>query len=98
EKIRKLHEVISNSLYDFNRNIVKRIQAVTSKEIEQVQLADLLIGAVVYENRSEKKSPGKISVVERIKELSRYSLTRTTLIRESKFNLLIWEPRGRNNK
>lgn len=95
EKTRKLHKVISNSLYDFDRKIVKKIQTVQSKEIEQVQLADLFIGAIGYVNRELKTSPAKVEIAQRLKTLSGYSLKQTTLIRETKFNLLVWEPRGK---
>lgn len=94
EKIQKLHEVICSSLYDFNRDIVKRIQTVRSNEVEQIQLADLLIGVIGYENRGLSESRGKVAVVGKVRQLSGYDLTRTTLIRESKFNLLVWEPRS----
>jgi len=42
-KVRKLHEVLGNNLYDFDRKILERVQVVTSHEVEQMQLADLLI-------------------------------------------------------
>ncbi|MCG3183275.1 MAG: hypothetical protein ICCCNLDF_01361 [Planctomycetes bacterium] len=93
-KIEKLHEVLCNNLYDFNRKIVERVQAVASHEVEQVQLADLLIGAVGYANRNLEGSKAKLSLVKRIRERSRYSLTRTTLLREQKMNLLIWNASG----
>ena len=47
----KLHEVLCNDRYDFSRQVIERLQLVHSHEIEQLQLADLLIGAVAYLNR-----------------------------------------------
>ncbi len=44
-KVANLHEVLCNDMYDFERHIVSRIQTVRSHEIEQLQLADLLIGS-----------------------------------------------------
>ncbi|MCB1678520.1 MAG: DUF3800 domain-containing protein [Halioglobus sp.] len=45
EKVAKLHEVLCNNIYDFSRKVIERVQLVHSHEIEQLQLADLLIGA-----------------------------------------------------
>jgi len=47
-KVAKLHDVLCNNMYDFERRIIARVQTVRSHEVEQLQLADLLIGAVVY--------------------------------------------------
>jgi hypothetical protein len=89
-KISKLHDVLCSDKYDFSRSIIQRVQLVHSKEIEQVQLADLLIGAVGYVNRGLANNPAKVSVVERIQKRSRYSLRSSTLLKEEKFNLLRW--------
>jgi hypothetical protein len=97
EKIRKLHQVLCNKMYDFNTNIIQRLQTVRSHEIEQMQLADLLIGAVGYANRGINTSPTKLKVVDLIRTRSKYSLTRSTLLRETKFNLFHWSPSQGNS-
>lgn len=89
-KIAKLHDVLSNNIYDFSKEIIERIQLVRSHEVELLQLTDLLIGAVSYINRGLAGSPAKRHLVELIKQRSSYSLTRTTLLREDKVNLLRW--------
>jgi hypothetical protein len=89
-KVDKLHDVICNSLLDFNRQIVERIQPVHSSEVEQIQLADLLTGAVGYANRQLNSSGAKTAVVELIRKRSGYSLTQSTLLREKKFNIFVW--------
>jgi len=91
-KVEKLHEVLANNIYDFSREIVERVQVVRSHEIEQLQLCDLLIGAVAYANRGLGKNEGKRAVVKRLQERSRLSLTGTTLLGERKVNLLLWDP------
>lgn len=91
DKVRKLHEVLCNNLYDFSREIVERVQLVHSHEIEQLQLADLLIGAVSYMNRGLHENAGKRALVDRMKQRSGYSLTKTTLLREDKVNILRWQ-------
>jgi len=90
-KVRKLHDVLCNNLYDFSREIVERVQLVHSHEIEQLQLADLLLGAISYANRGTGTNAGKLALVERMKKRSGYSLQRTTLLREGKVNLLSWQ-------
>ncbi|MDI7275018.1 MAG: DUF3800 domain-containing protein [Anaerolineae bacterium] len=91
-KVAKLHEVISNSLYDFSRQIVVRIQSVRSHEVVLVQLADLLVGVLSYANRDLDTSKAKAALVARVRARSHYSLRLTTLYRESKVNLLRWHP------
>lgn len=89
-KVAKLHEVLCNSVYDFSREIIERVQVVRSHEVGILQLADVLIGAVAYANRGLTTSPAKLSLVERMRQRSGYSLTRTTLLREEKVNLFCW--------
>jgi hypothetical protein len=90
-KIAKLHDVLCNNMYDFDRKIIERMQAVRSHEVELLQLVDLLIGAVSYANRELDTNAAKLALVNRMRERSRYSLTRTTLLRERKVNLFRWE-------
>jgi len=93
-KVKKLHEVLANKMYDFDRSIVKGIQQVRSHHVEQVQLADLLIGALGYANRGMGTNQGKCALIERIKQRSKYSLLRKTLLCEQKFNIFHWNPRS----
>jgi hypothetical protein len=92
-KVRKLHEVLSNAQYDFSRSIIERIQLVRSHEVELLQLADYLTGLIAYANRGLRSSNTKVALVERLRRLSGYSLTRTTLLREDKLNLFRWHPK-----
>jgi len=91
-KVVKLHDVLCNNMYDFSREIIERVQIIRSEESEIMQLADLLIGAISYVNRGQSGNRGKLLLVSRIRERSGYSLTRTTLYREEKVNLLQWQP------
>lgn len=92
EKVAKLHDVLCNNMYDFSREIIERVQIIRSEESEIMQLADLLIGAVSYVNRGQSANSGKVLLVNRMRERSGYSLTRTTLYREEKVNLFRWQP------
>ena len=90
-KISKLHDVLGNNIYDFQRQIIERVQTVRSHEVEILQLTDLLIGAVSYVNRGLHTNIAKLALVERMKEYSGYSLTKTTLLKENKVNLFMWQ-------
>jgi hypothetical protein len=90
QKAAKLHDVLCNDRYDFSRQMIERLQLVHSHEIEQLQLVDLLIGAVAYLNRGLQGNAGKLALIERIRHRSGYDLTRTTLLREEKVNIFRW--------
>lgn len=89
-KVKKLRDVLCNNIFDFSRDIIKKVQQVKSHEINILQLTDLLLGALVYANRGEFKSAAKAKLVDLLKERTEYSLTKTTLLKENKFNILIW--------
>lgn len=90
-KTRKLHEVLANSLYDFNRECIERVQQVRSHENEFSQLADLLIGALTYAHRGLVSSTAKTAIVEHLqRRLGPQALTRTSAFAAVKFNILVW--------
>jgi hypothetical protein len=91
-KVDKLHEVLCNNHYDFNRKLIRKVQQVRSEEVELVALADLMIGALSYLHRNKNTSEAKLKLIERIKTRSGYNLMASTLFRENKFNIFIWHP------
>lgn len=91
-KVAHLRTVLSNSFYDFSQTMVEHIQIIRSDESELLQLADLLIGAISYVNRGFESNAGKMRVVNEIRQLSGYQLTRSTWLREDKLNLFRWAP------
>lgn len=93
EKVRTLHDVLCNNAYDFSRNMIADVKRVHSHEVEQLQLVDLLIGALSYLHRGLDGSEVKQILIKRIAERSRYKLTHTTMPSERKFNLLVWHAR-----
>jgi len=84
-KARKLHDVLANSQYDFDHTMVQRVQIVQSHDVVQLQLADLLLGAVSYVNRGLNGSAAKVAIAERVQQRAGYDLLRSTLLREEKF-------------
>jgi len=93
-KVQSLHEVLCNSQLDFDRKIVERVQQVRSHEVEQLQLADLLLGAVTYANRELSGNDAKVAFVSRLRARTALQLTKTTLLQEPKVNLYFWKPRS----
>lgn len=100
EKVKKLKECLCNEKLDFNQNLINKIQIISSKDSEIMQLADVLIGAVSYANRmlddtlTSEKSSAKIEIINLIREKSKKSLLQTTPLKEYKFNIFIF---GRDN-
>lgn len=90
KKVEKLHEILCNNHYDFNREMIRRVQQVRSEEVELVAVADLLTGAVSYLHRGLETSATKLRLIERIRSRSGYDLMRSTLYRENKFNVFVW--------
>lgn len=97
QKVKKLEEVCRNSIYDFNGESIKRIQPIRSDEVQLMQLVDILIGAVAYQNRifpeNHRKSETKLALIDLIKQRSGYKLTKSTLLKEDKFNIFVWQAR-----
>ncbi|WP_295392005.1 DUF3800 domain-containing protein [uncultured Thiodictyon sp.] len=94
QKVQKLRQVLCNANYDFDRRMIRGIQQMRSHEVEQQQLADLLIGAVGYANCGLTTSQAKSALIGEIQKLSRHSLVRSTLPSERKFNIFRWEARS----
>lgn len=91
DKAKKLHDVLCNSHYDFSHNLIRRVQQVRSHEVELIGLADLFTGAEGYVHRGIETSPAKLDLIAKIRERSGYSLLRSTLYKEDKFNVFIWK-------
>jgi hypothetical protein len=94
-KTRKLHDVLANSLHDFERQTVERVQQVRSHESELLQITDLLIGALTYANRGLATSPAKTAIIDRLRtSLGQQALSRTSAFAATKFDILVWRAQG----
>jgi hypothetical protein len=93
-RIHRLHEILCNNHLDFQKKMIKDIQLVRSHEVQLMQLADLLIGAVSYANRELADSSTKLAFLDRMRKRSGYHLTKSTLLREQKVNIFRWEPQA----
>ncbi len=93
KKVANLHNVLSNDIYDFGRQVIERVQTVRSHEVEILQLTDLLTGTISYANRHLTTSTAKQTMVERMRKRSGYTLLKPTLYQERKVNLFYWQAR-----
>ena len=101
KKVRKLHTILHNFLYDFSYSCLKKIQIVRSDECELLQLCDLLMGCVSFENRflnplitpDHELSEAKIKMCQKLESLTNRPLNQKTPLSETKFNIFIWEPK-----
>ena len=93
KKVEKLKNVLANNAYDYNKKMIRKIQQVRSHEVELIELADFLIGAVAYAHRGLNTSVAKLELVEQMKQRSKYSLMKSTLVKEDKVNIFIWKGR-----
>lgn len=94
EKASRLHDILANKHHDFDKRIVQRLQIVQSHEVEQLQLADLLLGSISYANRRLKTSSAKMEIISRVKARSGTTLLQSTLPQAQKFNIFQWEGRA----
>ncbi len=93
-KARKLHEFLAKRLRDTEGTIVQLLQNARSHELEEMQVADLLSGAVAYKNRGLAGSRAKLELVRQIEGRAGLRLDRTTALAAQKFNLFQWSGRG----
>lgn len=91
-KVKKLHDILCNNIYDFDKTIVKKIQQIRSHETPILQLTDLLIGAITHLHRHLTTSTAKNALINLIKTRSGHNLLHSTLPKENKFNIFIWSP------
>lgn len=93
EKIDKLRNILNNVVGYFYEETVKNIQLLRSDQVQLLQLADLLIGAVCYSNRGLDTNPAKARLIQHIEEVGGRSLKITSPKNESKINIFKWLPK-----
>ena len=87
-KVNKLKSILDHKAREKDKNI-NRIQQIRSHENSILQIADLILGAVTYENRQLQTSDAKLELCRLIKNYSNSNLTSTSYLRNDKFNLLV---------
>lgn len=91
-KIKKLQEVLTNYLHDFDTTIITKMQIIRSNESELLQLNDFLLGSVMYKSRHLESSTAKIGIVGHVENRSGCKLDYTNEPWKAKFNLFHFMP------
>lgn len=94
EKIDTLKDVLNNVVGYFYDETIQDIHLVRSDQIQLMQLADLLIGAVSYKNRGLTGNKAKLDLINHIEQRATRGLDLTSPKYESKVNVFRWSPRG----
>lgn len=89
-KVRHLQDVLCNDQYDFTGEAVRRIQQARSHELELMQLADFLLGCVVYYHRGLTGNEAKVDVSKRTHALAPNGISITSYLSNLKFNVFVW--------
>lgn len=91
-KVQRLKSFLCFDKYDFSGEMISDLRSVRSHEIQLMQLADFLLGAVAYSHRNLSTSLAKSVVVKIIEANHGKSLKNTTYLSEDKFNVFVWRP------
>lgn len=92
EKTKELSSFLRKKIRADNKKI-EDIQQIRSDESEILQLTDLILGAISYENRGISSSANKIEIINYIKcKLGdkNFSFTKSTPLSSKKFNIFCW--------
>ena len=90
QRVENLKYFLNKSKIDYNlTNTILKIQTIKSYESSLLQLADVLIGALVYLHNGNKTSAAKMLLIDYIKLKSKKTLLQNTLRNEPKFNIFI---------
>ncbi len=91
-KLEQLRNVLCNNVYDFTGEMISRIQHARSHELELMQLADFLLGALVYRHRGLQTNYAKQQIAQRIESKTERQLTVSSRLSYQKFNIFVWSP------
>lgn len=95
---KKLKTVLCNNVYDFTGEMIGKIQNLHSHESHLTQLTDFFLGALTYKHRHMTTNNAKALIIQLIEAKVKYPLTKSTPIREEKFNLFLFNPKNINQK
>ncbi len=85
-KVNKLKDILQTKY-----GVIRNLQNIHSHESVFMQIADLVMGAISYHLRGDKKVIAKNNLINRIQKHSNYQLDRSTPKSENKLNLFFIE-------
>ncbi|WP_145462524.1 DUF3800 domain-containing protein [Staphylococcus hominis] len=88
-KVTFLHNVLSNNIYDFKKDVIKEMHQIDSRRNDLLQLCDILIGIFSYDRRNLTSSPIKAEIVKYFKEKAGVNFYGTNP-NENKLNVFDW--------
>lgn len=91
-RIRELQKWLTKAKHNLYKDTIQNISVVESNNIELLQLADLINGAVAYFHNGLKTSEAKLKIIDAIRKYSNVSLIKSSLPKEQKFNIYIHTP------
>ena len=89
-KTRKLGQVLASTFRD--SDVIEIIQIVRSHEVQALQVADLILGAVGYKSRGLTSSAAKNAVARHLEDRAGIRLDLTTPLARTKVNIFHWTP------
>lgn len=84
--------MLCNNVYDFTSQMIHHLQNAHSHEMELMQVADLITGAISYKHRNLSGNSAKLAVINRLEQRLGRSLLHTTPLVEQKLNLFVFQP------
>lgn len=91
KKVLELKRILSIANKD--EFVIATAQQVRSHEVETMQIADILIGALAYFHRGLNSNQGKMSIISLIEKRIGKRLIFSSGVSEEKYNILVWHPR-----
>ncbi|MDP4120141.1 MAG: DUF3800 domain-containing protein [Bacillota bacterium] len=93
-KIKKLHEVLCNNIYDFKQDVIKGIYQIKSNESEILQLTDLIMGAISFYHNDhygiKESSNAKIAILDELFKDYKSSIINGTSRGTKKMDIFLW--------
>ena len=90
----KLKEILECKFREnqLSNGCIGNVQNVDSKQVEILQLADFLTGALGYGQRGLTSSTAKLRIVNLLRDYLQMRDWRTTRCTDTKFSILVWNP------
>ncbi|MBP3766176.1 MAG: DUF3800 domain-containing protein [Bacilli bacterium] len=84
------NEKLKQILTHYNIYNINKVQAIRSDEVQLIQLADLIIGAISYKLRGLETSTAKLEIVNYIESKFGVNLLINSSSNQKKFNIFHW--------
>ena len=78
--------------------MIGKIQNIHSHESHLTQFTDFFLGALTCKHRNLSSNTAKTATIKLIENKVKYPLTKSTPLREEKFNLFLFTPKSINHK